>query len=398
MPLPHVLLVFRHRYNPLIHRAVARHAGERRWHLSMRIHAEDRPLSGLGSLQGLIIADVFPDSVVDSILRSRIPVVSLCSDPEHFAGARVVGDNSAIGRAAAGYLLERRHRRFAYYGSPDSAASRQRHAAFATALAEHGHACVELDSAPPLDDASLDWSAELGRLHAQLSTLPAPLAVFCFNDLMASRVLDAALHFGRLVPEEIAILGVDDDPLVCETSCVPLSSVRHPLDQVGARGAELLEAIMAGRASRRTRVILPPDGVTTRRSTEFFAVTHPVLREILLHLDRHHHRSLGLPEVAAAVGVAPRTVQQLLQTHLRSTLTEELLTRRLAHACRLLAHAGPSVAEVAASIGFSSAPHFHHAFKRRLGQTPRQYREGLLRAHETSPLSPPVFRPSAPCS
>jgi len=384
MPLPHILLVFRHRYNPLIHRAVARHAGERRWHLSMRIHAEDRPLAGLGSLQGLIIADTLPDTVVDSILRSGVPVVNLTSDPERFSGARVVGDNHAIGRLAADYFVERRHRHFAYYGVPDSVASRQRHAAFAAALAEHGHACLELDPSPRLDDPALDWSAELGRLHAQLSPLPAPLAVFCFNDLQASRILDAALHFGRLVPEEINILGVDDDPLLCETSSVPLSSVRHPLDQVGARGAELLEAIMAGRASRGTQVTLPPDAVSTRRSTDFFAVTHPVLRAILLHLDRHHHRPLALTEVATSVGVSPRTVQQLLQTHLRSTLTEEILHRRLAHACRLLAHDKPSVSEVAATIGFSSATHFHQAFKRHLGQTPRRYREDLLRARETS--------------
>ena len=398
MSLPHVLLVFRHRYNPVLHRAVARHAGERRWHLSMRIHSEDRPLAGLSALQGLIIADTLPSTIVDSILQSGIPVVNLTSDPEHFAGARVVGDNHAIGRLAAEYLLERQHRHFVYYGAPDSVASRQRHAAFAATLADRGHACLELDSSPRLDDPALDWSAELGRLHAQLSPLPAPLAVFCFNDLQAGRILDAALHFGRLVPEEINILGVDDDPLLCETSSVPLSSVRHPLDQIGARGAELLEAIMAGRASRGTQVTLSPEGVTTRRSTEFFAVPHPVLQAILLHLDRHHHRPLGLPAVAAAVGVSPRTVQQLLQTHLRSTLTEEILHRRLAHACRLLAHAGPSVSEVAASIGFSSATHFHHAFKRRVGQTPRRYRESQLRARETSPHPYSVFHPPAPCS
>ena len=398
MPLPHVLLVFRHRYNPAVHRAVARHAGRRRWHLSMRIHAEDRPLAGLSALQGVLIADTFPEAVIRSILRSGVPAVNLTSDPDPCSGARVVGDNAAIGRLAAGYFLERQHRRFAYYGAPDSVASRQRHAAFAAALAAQGHACLELDSSPRLDDPALDWSAELGRLHAQLAPLPAPLAVFCFNDLQAGRILDAALHFGRLVPEEINILGVDDDPLLCETPSVPLSSVRHPLEQVGARGAELLEAIMAGRAAPGTQITLPPDGVATRRSTDFFAVTHPVLRSVLLHLDRHHHRPLSLPAVASAVGVSPRTVQQLLQTHLNSTLTEEILHRRLAHACRLLAREEHSVTEVAANIGFSSATHFHHAFKRRLGQTPRQYREGLLLAREASPSPAHAVSRPAPLS
>ena len=384
MPLPHVLLVFRHRYNPIIHRAVARHAGRRRWHLSLRLHLGDSPLAGLSALQGVLIADTFGDAFIDSVLRSGVPVVNLCSNPADFPGARVIGDNAAIGRLAAEHLLERHHRHFVYYGEQDSAASDQRRDAFAAALAARGHALVEIDATPRSDDAALDWSAELACLHAQLSPLPAPLAVFCFNDLQASHILDAALQFGRLVPEEINILGVDDDPLICETSTVPLSSVRHPLEEVGARGAELLEAIMAGRAARGTRVTLPPRGVATRRSTDFVAVEHPTLRAILLHLDRHHHGPLVLPELAAAVGVSPRTVQQLLQTHLRSTLTEELLHRRIAHACRLLAHPGPSVAEIAASAGFVSTPHFHHAFKRRLGQTPRQYRETLLRARETS--------------
>lgn len=383
MPPPHVLLLFRHRYNPAIHQAVAKHAGRARWHLSMLIHAEEKPLAGLSNLQGVIIADCFSDAVVGSIVRNGVPVVNLSSNPEHFDGARVIGDNEAIGRLAAEYFLERRHRHFAYYGDKTTVASRLRHAAFAETLARHGHSCLDIEQRPRANRAVLDWAGEMRRLHVRLSSLPVPAAVFCFNDIHAGRLLDAAIQLGRQIPEELSILGVDDDPLICENSTVPLSSIRHALEGVGARGALLLEEIMAGHAAPSTRVLLLPNGVATRRSTEYFAVLHPTLLSILLNLDLHHHRSIGLDEVASAAGVSPRTVQQLLHAHLGSTLTEELMKRRLAHAQRLLAHPKPSVTDIAAIVGFSSPTYFHHTFKRRTGQTPRQYRELALHPDES---------------
>lgn len=380
---PHVLILFRHRYNPAIHRVVARHAGRARWHLSMLIHAEDKPLTGLAALQGIILADRFGDAVVASVVASGIPLVNLSSDPEGFAGARVTGDNVAIGRMAAEYLLGRHHRHFAFFGE-SSVASRLRFRGFADALAREGHSCLELTEEREEDVEALDWEAELRRVHRQLERLPAPAAVFCYNDLHASRLLDAALQTGRRVPEELAILGVDDDALVCENVSVPLSSVRHALEEVGSDGAALLESIMNGANPPETSLMLPPVGVTTRRSTQYFAVHHPTLQCILLYLDRHHHRALGLGDVADAVGVSSRTVQQLMQTHLRSSVTEEIPKRRFAHAQRLLAGPRPSVADIAALVGFSSATYFHHAFKRRTGQTPRRYREMFLKRSQAA--------------
>lgn len=393
MLLPHVLLLFRHRYNPATHRAVAYHAGRAQWHLSMLIHTEDKPLAGLSSLQGVIIADHFSDAVVASILHSGVPVVNLTSDPETFAGARVTGDHEAIGRVAADCLLDRHHCHFAYYGDGVSVGSRLRHTAFAGALALRGHECLEIKSGSLRHTAVLDWADELSRLHAQLAEMPAPTAVFCYNDIHASRLLDAALHAGRLVPEEISILGVDDDPLICETASVPLSSVRHALEDVGTRGAEVLDSIMAGNSIGSTRLKLPPSGVTTRRSTDTFAVDNPVLQSILLHLDRNYHHPVGLPDVAMAAGVSPRTVQQLLHTRLGSTLTEEILKRRLAHAQRLLALPKPSITAIATTVGFASTTYFHHTFKRRTGQTPRQYRENAL--HPSAPIPSAAWCPFA---
>ena len=375
----HVLLLFGQRYNPAIHRGVALHAGRARWHLSMLIHQDGRALMGLSKVQGVVLADRFGEAVIDSILATGLPVVNLSSNPEVFPGAWVTADNRAIGGMAAEYLLARQYRNFAYFGEQASVASRERHEAFRAALRRHGADCRLIESAPRRAAAALDWDADLRRLQRRLADLPAPSAVFCFNDAHAGRFLDAALQMGRRVPEEVAILGVDDDPLLCETMAVPLSSVRHPLEEAGTRGAEVLDAVMAGRAKRSTTILLAPKGVSTRRSTDHFAVSHPTLQAVLLHLDRHHHRALSLGDVAKAAGVSPRTVQLLLQTELRSSVTEELQKRRMAHARRLLAAPSPAIADVAALAGFASASYFHHAFKRATGQTPRDYRQACLR-------------------
>lgn len=375
----HVLLLFGQRYNPAIHRGVALHAGRARWHLSMLIHPDRRALTGLSKVQGVMLSDRFDGVVIDSILATGLPVVSLSSNPAVFPGARVTADNRAIGEMAAGYLLARQYRNFAYFGEQASVASRERHEAFRATLRRHRLDCRLIESAPRRAAAALDWDAELRRLQRRLADLPAPAAVFCFNDAHAGRFLDAALRMGRRVPEEVAILGVDDDPLFCETMSVPLSSVRHPLEETGTRGAETLDAIMEGRAGRSTTILLAPKGVSTRRSTDHFAVSHPTLQAILLHLDRYHQKALSLDDIAKAAEISPRTVQLLLKNELRSSVTEELQKRRIAHARRLLAAPSPAIADVAAMAGFASASYFHHAFKRATGRTPRDYRQECLR-------------------
>lgn len=380
MQFKHVLLLFARRYNPAIHRGVAKRAARLRWHLSMVLHAPDRPLTGLRGVRGVILGDRFDAAVVASLRASGVPVVNLSSDPEDDAGARVEADHRAIGELAAAYLLGRRFRHFAYCGDAGSAAARRRRRAFVEALAREGRSCRVIEGAAGADDATTDREAEMRAWQAGLAKLPAPAAVFCFNDILAARVLDAALSMGRKVPEELAVLGVDDDELVCEHAPTPLSSVRHPLEELGARGAELLAAIMAGGDAPGARRPPAPTGVTTRRSTECFAVAHPTLQAILLHLDRHHARALSLPDIARAAGVSPRTVQALLKEELGSTVTEEIQKRRLAHAQRLLAGPGPTVADVAALTGFASATYFHQAFKRHAGVTPREYRRRCLAA------------------
>jgi len=374
MKMPHVLLLFSHRYNPSLHRGVARHAGKACWHLSMLIHPDGRRLAGLSGLSGVLLADRFDTAVIESIATSGLPVVNLSANPESFSGARVTGDNRAIGEAAAAYFLERRYRNFAYYGEATSVASVVRYESFAATLMRHGRGCLLIDSRNDGSAAVMDWESEMRSIRRQLDLLAVPAAVFCYNDFHAARLLDAVLQDGRQVPEEFSILGVDDDPLICENLAVPLSSVRHPLEEVGHRAAELLEEIMAGRAARSTQLLLPPMGVTSRRSTECFAVAHPTLQKILLHMDRHYRSPLGLEEIAAAAGVSPRTVQSLLHDELGTTVTEELIKRRIARARRLLANPAPAVADVAALSGFASSSYFHHVFKRETGSTPREFR------------------------
>jgi LacI family transcriptional regulator len=312
------------------------------------------------------------------VRRARVPAVDLHEDASRLRVARVALDNRAIGRLAAAHFLERRYRHFAFFGPVrDDRSFRDRHAGYAEAAGRRGRPVTLFDFSAALGSEkarSMRRCAEwLGR---QLRAHPRPLALFAADDDFAVAALDACLLAGLLVPEDVAVLGCANDPLVCEFAPVPISSVDPDLEARSYRAAALLDRLMKGGRRPAGPIRIRPRGVVVRRSTDIVAVPD---RRVAMAVDfirqRFRDRRMGVGDVARAAATSVGMLTALFHRHLGRTPGVELRLARLRHAQGLIQGGTRKATAAALASGFSSLLHFRRALQRHTGLSPRRWRK-----------------------
>jgi LacI family transcriptional regulator len=217
-----------------------------------------------------------------------------------------------------------------------------------------------------------------------LARLPKPLAVFASRDDEAAEVLEACLAASIPVPEQVAVLGVDNTDTICDCLCVPLSSVDSNLEQVGYEGAALLDRLMSHRAVAEKHIEIAPAGIVERRSTDASAVEQPRVRQALQFIQENCHLPIGVLDIARAVGLSRSGLEKVFRDAFVRSPGQQLRRIRLERAKKMLAESDAIIAAVGAATGFQSSHHFCRAFREQLGVTPGQYRR-QLRSDATPP-------------
>jgi LacI family transcriptional regulator len=271
-------------------------------------------------------------------------------------------DDEAVARAAADHLLARGLRHFGFCGDARFNWSRWRREAFHRYLAA---AKLECSDGPTRSSRELaEW----------VRALPKPAGVFACYDIRGREVLDACRLAEVEVPHQIAVIGVDDDELLCELSDPPLSSVIPDTRRTGWVAAELLDTWMAGRKPRPTAHRIPPLGVTTRRSTDMLAVEDPELATALRFIGEHACRGITVHDVLGQVALSRRVLESRFQRVLGHSPHDEILRVQLERAKQLLVQRHLTLRAVAHQTGFRNGEYLGTAFKRAFGLTPGQYR------------------------
>jgi LacI family transcriptional regulator len=214
-----------------------------------------------------VVAHLSCPDLAEAILELGVPVVNTSHVLNDLRIPRVGVDDAAVGRVAAEFFVQRKFENFAFIGEAWNAYSRDRQAGYQQALREAGSDCAVFQrrqTSPPHGPAYAgpDYD-EIGRW---LASLPRPLALLAANDHVALRVGESRLLAGLRVPEDISLLGVDDDDLICNMAYPPLASIALPGQMVGYKSAELLRNLMAGMTPPEQPLILPPTGVVLRAS------------------------------------------------------------------------------------------------------------------------------------
>ncbi len=341
-----------------------------------------------GRLDG-IIARIPDESTARRFASFKIPIVDMYGQCRVPGVSSVECDNEAISRFAADWFISRRFTNFAFVGFKSTPFSDARRDGFRRAVAETGcrvavcemaHSSRRDMSRLLLEPEKLGAAPDERRLVRFLKSLPDRTGVFCANDARAYQVLHAADAADLKVPDRVAVMGVDDDLMLCMFSSPGITSIDPNAREVGRQGARLLEALMRDRAlgsrdiKTRHRKI-PPRTVVERGSTDFDPIDPPWLRDVVRFMREHMSEGVNASDAYNHAGVSHTTLEAAFRTALGCSPHKFLSDLRLSEAMRLLRETDLSSAEVAARTGFASEQYFCRLFSSRRGKTPGEWRK-----------------------
>ena len=319
-----------------------------------------------------IIARVENPEIASALAALQVPVVNLSFAPLLAGAPNFTTDNEGIAELAASHFLERGFEHFAYCGRPEFVWSIDRGEAFVRRLAAFGKTCAVFE---PPDGIARDSDEEIEGIAAWLRTLPKPVAVFACYDFRGQQVLDACSRAGLRVPDEAAVLGVDNDKLLCALSPPPLSSVIPNAGRTGWLAAEALDLMMRGEAVPAVITRVPPLGLEARHSTETMAVNDPEVADVIRYIREHACEGLTVAEVLRRFPMRRSLLDWRIKTVIGRTPHREIIRLQVAHAKHLLSHTSLPRQVVAKKCGFGYAAYLGLVFKREVGMTPVRYRK-----------------------
>ena len=349
-----------------------------------RLYVEEEPADRIPSFtawsgEGLIV-DLDDARIVKALPQFTGKIVGIgCLAPDILGKlniSTVKTDDQMIAEWAADHLVERGLEHFAYCGMRPRGLDQWdavRRDSFCRRIAKHGYQCSVFKGR---HYAPRHWSLMLAELMDWLASLARPMGLMACNDSQGRHVLEACRQSDLRVPEDVAIIGVDNDELACELAIPPLSSIAQNTEQMGFRAAKLLDALMIGRRRRPVHITIPPNCLVTRPSSDRTAVDDAVVSQALQFVREHAFDYLiGVPDVVRHVGVSRSTLEIRFTRHLNCTIHEEILRIRLSMARRLLTSSDLSLQVIAEKSGFSSPHYMSAVFQRELGYPPGRLRK-----------------------
>jgi LacI family transcriptional regulator len=347
-----------------------------RLHLIQQLHAgEIRRWLDSSPCEGLI-ARVETPSIAQVLAERNIPVVNVAGTTTMARWPRVDTDNQAVCSLAARHLIDRGYLSFAFCGMPHYEWSSWRKDLFASELARHGFACQQLDL-PSLTPETQLSRKDQRTLDEWLNVLPKPVGILAANDHCGRIVLDACERVGRAVPDEIGVIGVDNDDLICELCRPPLSSIEANCERIGYVAAQTLDRMLDGQPPNCPESLIKPTTVVSRRSTDSTAVREPIVSEALRFIRAYACQEIGSLDVARHVKVSRRYLEQQFRHIVGRSIHTEILRQRLETAQRLLGETDWKLQTIADRSGFKQAAHMSAVFHATLGLRPGQYRRRI---------------------
>jgi len=305
------------------------------------------------------------------LLATRLPVVDLDFTIPGLVPWGVCNDEVGVARMAAEHLMSRGLRHFGFVGwsaDEDSLWESQRLETFTSTIERAGF------PASVYRRPALAWGREQQRLARWLARLPRPAGIMASNDQRARHVLEAARLAGLRIPDDLAVLGVDNDETLCELSTPSISSIALDTDTIGYEGAALLHALMRKRKAPRKPLLVPPLGVIARRSSDLLAMADPAVVAAVRFIEANLSKPIRIADVLRAAQLSRKTLELRFRRSLGRTPHEELQRRRLEKMKALLRQTDWPLKQIARATGFSYVEHLHKIFRQETGLTPTAFR------------------------
>jgi LacI family transcriptional regulator len=305
--------------------------------------------------------------------RMKVPVVDLNDLHEDLGLPWVGSDHTAIGRMGGAHLAERGFRHFAFCGFAGELWSRQRGTGFFNVV-RPGAVTTSVYETPWRGPDTPRWDQDIEHIVYWIRSLPKPVAIMSCNDVRGLHVLDACSRAGVLVPEEVAVLGVDDEDTMCELCSPPLSSVAPNPEGIGYAAAELLETLMSGQAPGQERISVRPIRVSCRQSSDTMAVADWAVASAARYMRELASQGCRVDDVLAKVHMSRAALEKRFRKHLNRSPKQEIRRIRLERIKQLLVETDLTLERIAELVGFEHPEYMSVLFKRETGQTPGRYR------------------------
>lgn len=327
-----------------------------------------------------ILARIHNPEIAAELKSLGIPVVDLLCRDQYDGIPVLTPDARGIATLAVRFFLNAGFEHFAFCGYPGISFSEYRQAAFVQRLAEEGFSC--LGYRPPAGFRPDILNPEpAGDKHIQhllnwLKGLPKPIAILACNDVRGQRILSLCMENGIRVPEEVSVMGVDNDDVLCNLTMPPLSSIDPNAEEIGYRAAALLETLMAGGPPPKPMLMqIPPRELVERTSTDTLAVGDPETVKALRFIRLNAYSGgISARSVVEAVGISRTTLDQRFRRYLGRSVSDELMRMRLQRVKSLLRETALPLPKIARRSGFLTPSHLCAVFRRRFGQSPGDFR------------------------
>ncbi len=332
------------------------------------------------------IVNIQTSARAKELLKVGIPIIAYSTLQDMGNIPYISTDSKAVARMAFDYLAAKQFEHFAFFGLTEARWSSERLDYFASFISRAGHTLHDFRTKPIHISGTLTsfpklWiNATLKRgqreLIAWLKKLPKPIAVLASCDILGCHLSVFIEEAGLSIPDEVAVLGIDNNEALCNICSVPMSSIALNLHKAGYDAAELLDAIIAGKDEMRGQQIkILPMHIKERGSTEIFAVNDEDVVMALKYIRCQSHQPLQVDDIARHVCVSKRLLQKKFQQFLKKSIHEEIIQAHFRNARSLLVETNLSIEKIAWQSGFGSSAKMRRAFLEMTGRLPHAYRQ-----------------------
>jgi LacI family transcriptional regulator len=330
-------------------------------------------------IDGIIFRDV---DKLDEVLALRIPAIVVGhSKTEVPDMVNVVTDSEAIGEIGAEHLLSRGLKHFAYcgYGGAATPAAKTESFVWSDGRQSSYQKRIEkagftVDAYCALAGATDLWPQERHKMADWLQSLPKPVGVMACNDDCGQQVVEACKLANLSIPDEVSVLGADNDELICGLSSPPMSSVAINFERAGFEAARALNDLLRGKKSARPKITVTATHVVVRRSTDYMAISDSNLQKALQFIRDHVRENIRVLDVASAAGLSRRALEIKFQREMESSVHDYIKRLRTDQIIRLLVETDLPISQIAESLGFSDIQHFARYFRAGTQMSPLAYR------------------------
>jgi LacI family transcriptional regulator len=360
------------------------------WSTYFKPHGlSDPPPAWLSSFKGDgILMRVEKPEMFEIVRRAGVPVVNLRGTVCRAGIPYVTIDNLEIAKLALQHLRERGLRNFAFCGRPETTnpALHQRGEHFRQLVESASFVCHVLP--PARRGAATRWEQEQQRLADWIGALPKPIGIMACNDERGLEVIDACRRCDAVVPDDVAVIGVDNDQAICDLAIPRLTSIDVNAEAIGYEAAALLDRMMNGQAAPSAPIALPPRAVVTRRSTDIVASDDEEATRALGYIRDNACRGLQVVDVLSYMVMSRASLQQRMKQAVGRTIHQEIQRVRLNRVKDLLSMSALTIKQVARESGFASVQYMTRVFRAVTGETPARFRMRRTQACSAATLTP----------